>query len=229
MLYLSPGLPINALYVQPSVTPRQTPAPRYPSFRMVTYDRDTGDIIDIHQYYLDISMDNPTWELEYRATEAYDIADLSPVSLDQLVDKFSSEESSPDVFERYYLYNTIMASAGECDEDCKKLHICAITKLDIPEYDDCIAGSGNAVRGSLRTVILLFIVQLWQSLMSWSQATIYGGFILSLNELVESNQNDLFYKKTLEFPMNIYMPGFVQSLHSLNYSDFNLFIDTIFH
>ncbi|XP_786766.1 acid sphingomyelinase-like phosphodiesterase 3b [Strongylocentrotus purpuratus] len=166
ILYDDTGLPINALYVQPSVTPRQTPAPRNPSFRMVTYDRDTGDIIDIHQYYLDISMDKPTWELEYRATEAYNIADLSPVSLDQLVDKFSSEESSPDAFERYYLYNTVMASAGECDEDCRKLHICAITKLDIPEYEDCIAGSGNVVRGSLRTVILLFIVRLWQSLMS---------------------------------------------------------------
>nr|XP_054754080.1 acid sphingomyelinase-like phosphodiesterase 3b [Lytechinus pictus] len=178
VLYDDTGMPINALYVQPAITPRQTPSPRYPSFRMITYDRETGDIIDIDQYYLDISTNNPTWALEYRATEVYDIADLSPLSLHQLVDKFrgdgSISDATTDYFARYYTYNTAMAPAGDCDDDCKRLHICAITELDVPAYENCLEGSGNVVRGSIRNIIILFSINLLKSLLSRSEVITDG-------------------------------------------------------
>ena len=149
MLSLLSGTPINALYIQSAITPRATPAPRNPSFRIMTYDRDTGDIIDIDQYYMDLTSNNPTWSLEYRATSSYEIPDLSPGSLDELVNRFSTEGagSSTDFFDRYYLHNTAMADAGDCDDECKRLHICAITKMDIPDFEDCMSG-GASLLGS---------------------------------------------------------------------------------
>lgn len=46
-----------------------------PSLRLFKYERDTGSLIDIWQYYLNLTEANLAgvahWEIEYKATETY--------------------------------------------------------------------------------------------------------------------------------------------------------------
>ncbi|XP_071487800.1 acid sphingomyelinase-like phosphodiesterase 3b [Diadema antillarum] len=166
VLYAEDGTPVNALYVQPSLTPRNATAlgPRNPSFRVVSYDRATGDVLDIEQYYLDLANSQLTWELEYRATTSYGVSDLSPASLDALIEKFSEgEAASNEIFRRYHGHSTALADVKECDDDCRRYHFCAITNLDYDKYDDCL--SGHAVRkggqiGSLGATIFVLLYNL---------------------------------------------------------------------
>ena len=56
------GRPAVPIFVSPSVTPwrfklstGEIGLPHNPAIRLVTYDRDTGDHLNIQQYYLDLS------------------------------------------------------------------------------------------------------------------------------------------------------------------------------
>ena len=84
-------------------------------------------------------MNKPEWLLEYKATESFNIPDVSPQSLHSLVQKLESQESS--YFEKYYLYNSVSAGREICDEECKTAQICGITKIDFDDYDKCLADS----------------------------------------------------------------------------------------
>ncbi|RMX54292.1 hypothetical protein pdam_00011977 [Pocillopora damicornis] len=73
-------------------------------------------------------MSKPEWVLEYKATDAYRIPDVSPESLHSLVKTFKTPGSSN--FEKYYLYNSVSAGGEKCDEECKTAQICGITEVD---------------------------------------------------------------------------------------------------
>ena len=87
-------------------------------------------------------MNKPDWLIEYKATEALGIPDMSPQSLHSLVQTFKPKGSSS--FRRYYLFNSVSAGGEQCDEDCKTAQICGITKIDFDQYDDCVMGSSKS-------------------------------------------------------------------------------------
>ena len=104
-------------------------------------------------------MDKADWLIEYKATEAFDIPDMSPQSLHSLVQTFKPKGSAS--FRKYYLFNSVSDGVEPCDEDCKTAQICGITEIDFDKYDDCMKGSNTVpshsrfVRFSLTTVAFL--------------------------------------------------------------------------
>ncbi len=100
---------------------------------------------DVWQYFLNLTQANllnkPDWLIEYKATEAFSIPDVSPQSLHSLVQTFKSKESAN--FRKYYLFNSVSAGGEQCDEDCKNAQICGITKIDFDLYDDCLNPPSN--------------------------------------------------------------------------------------
>lgn len=101
---------------------------------------------DVWQYYTNLTqanlMNKPDWLIEYKATEVFNIPDVSPQSLHSLVQTFKSEESSN--FNKYYLYNSVSAGGENCDGNCKTAQICGITKIDFDEYDECLSLSAKS-------------------------------------------------------------------------------------
>ena len=95
---------------------------------------------DVWQCFLNLTqanlMDKPDWLIEYKATEAFSIPDVSPQSLHSLVQTFKPQGSAS--FRKYYLFNSVSAGGEQCDEDCKTAQICGITEIDFDQYEDCV-------------------------------------------------------------------------------------------
>ncbi|CAH1773028.1 unnamed protein product [Owenia fusiformis] len=153
------GIPKGSLFLGPSVTSFRayapTAVPNNPSVRLYTYNRDTGEILDIHQYYLDLAKANEKksaeWLLEYQATKAYNIPDLSPKSLDLLLQSFKKRKSER--FSKYYKYNAVSYDTGiPCVRNaCKATHICSISHLDYDEYNKYFESSLSSEERSVDT------------------------------------------------------------------------------
>jgi len=62
-------------------------------------------------------MDKPDWLLEYKAIEDFNIPDMGPQSLHDLVQTFKPQGSFN--FRKYYLFNSLSAVGQQCDEECK--------------------------------------------------------------------------------------------------------------
>ena len=132
------------MFLAPSVTPwkstRIGASPNNPGIRLYHYDKASGDILDYDQYFLNLTAANAggraDWLLEYKATEAYGVANVSAKNMDQVVKAFFP--SSSEMFHKYYKYNKVSYSAKfDCDPDCRLGHICAIMNISYPEFDKC--------------------------------------------------------------------------------------------
>ena len=100
---------------------------------------------DVWQYFLNLTqanlIDKPDWLLEYKATEDFNIPDVSPQSLHDLVQTFKPQGSSN--FLKYYLFNSVSAGGEQCDEECKTGQLCGITEIDFDQYDACLQDSSR--------------------------------------------------------------------------------------
>ena len=95
-------------------------------------------------------MDKPDWLLEYKATEDFNIPDVSPQSLHDLVQTFKTQGSSN--FLKYYLFNSVSAGGEQCDEECKTGQLCGIAKIDFDQYDACLQDSSTFTVSSTSSV-----------------------------------------------------------------------------
>ncbi|XP_070571497.1 acid sphingomyelinase-like phosphodiesterase 3b [Ptychodera flava] len=154
---------VSSLLLAPAVTPWNTTlsgvGPNNPGIRLLEFDRDTWEILDIKQYYLNLSKtessSEPEWILEYSAAEEYNIPDVTTESLQKLVDSFGDKES--DNFQKYYLYNSVSYDQGKCDDQCKTEQICAITKVDFEDYSTCLAeGAVDGVNPLVASAFFVF-------------------------------------------------------------------------
>ena len=152
MSYIA-GEPVTVLLVAPSVTPwraRITPTiikqARNPALRSIIYDTETLQILDVQQYFVNLTDANlkgeVNWELEYSFTNSYNVVDVSPQSIKGLLDDFKTEAEHRK-FMTYYDHVTVMVNHPEsvpksCDCNCKRGHICSIQHVDVTAYDKCI-------------------------------------------------------------------------------------------
>ena len=94
---------------------------------------------DLLQYYTNLTQANirgtPRWILEYKATSAFSIPDVTTQSLHKLAETF--KEVGSENFKKYYKFNSVSYDE-ECNDTCKVSQICAITKVDFDEYDGCV-------------------------------------------------------------------------------------------
>ncbi|XP_075869159.1 cyclic GMP-AMP phosphodiesterase SMPDL3A [Nelusetta ayraudi] len=143
------GKPVNSLFVSPAVTPIKSvlePYSNNPAYRMYLYDTSDFSVLDIWQYYLNLTEANreqrSDWRLEYTMSKAFGLADLRPASLLQLGRSFQKPSSGS--FARYFSHFMVGYDRSiVCKDDCKVDQVCAVLYLDQPSYSKCIAAGGK--------------------------------------------------------------------------------------
>ncbi|XP_005990512.1 acid sphingomyelinase-like phosphodiesterase 3a isoform X2 [Latimeria chalumnae] len=138
------GNPINSLFVAPAVTPIKDAleiTSNNPGFRLYKYNSKDYSMLDLWQYYLNLTeanaKDKPEWRLEYIMTQAYGIKDLQPQSLYELSKQFQVAKS--ELFKKYYHYFLVSSNNRFfCESICQVYQVCAILYLDSASYRDCI-------------------------------------------------------------------------------------------
>ena len=141
------GVAVNSAFMAPSLTPNYDVNP---SVRLYKYNRDTASIMDIQQYHLNLTQANidnkANWTLEYTATQAYGLPDLSLPSLQKLVDSFKPDDSS--TFSDYYKFFLSGNIEAEFNQTIKEKFICSATKVDFDEYYKCIGVNRSMVEAN---------------------------------------------------------------------------------
>ncbi|CAH1154744.1 unnamed protein product [Phaedon cochleariae] len=170
VIYGDNGRPISWAMLAPSVTPRRSnEGMNNPGLRLYKFDKDTGQVFDYTQFYLDLSTVNPKenrqveWQVEYNFSTYYSINEISPVSLHALADKFTQDNpQGNNVFYKYYKANSVRINNNPttgCDSTCVHQHYCAITRLDYEAFRHCMQTAPSALSASsslaTRPVVLL--------------------------------------------------------------------------
>ncbi|XP_028808851.1 cyclic GMP-AMP phosphodiesterase SMPDL3A isoform X3 [Denticeps clupeoides] len=138
------GEPVNSLFVTPALTPikdADEPYSNNPGVRMYQYSPEDYRLLDIWQYYLNLTEANqeesPDWKLEYIMTKAFEITDIEPRSLHELALRMQPPDSR--AFHEYF--NHFMVSYSDsisCKGDCKTVQVCSIRFLDRDSYSKCL-------------------------------------------------------------------------------------------
>ncbi|NXG55566.1 ASM3B phosphodiesterase, partial [Hemiprocne comata] len=165
MFYSDTGSPINVMFLAPGVTPWKTTLPgvnngaNNPGIRVIDYDPDTLQVLDMVTYYLNLTRANmvaSTWEEEYRLTEAFQVPDGSVHSMQMVLEGISKD---PRVLQRYYEFNSVKYDLSPCEEACRVDHVCAIREVDFAKYKECTSSTGSAI-ASVWLLFFCFLVGL---------------------------------------------------------------------
>ncbi|NXX80832.1 ASM3B phosphodiesterase, partial [Urocolius indicus] len=168
MFYNHTGSPINVMFLAPGVTPWKTTLPgvkngaNNPGIRVIHYDPDTLQVLDMVTYYLNLTQANlmaskqeegfPVWEEEYRLTEAFQVPDGSAQSMQTVLGRISQE---PHYLQQYYEFNSVQYDLSPCEEPCRLDHVCAIREVDFTRYNECVQTGSSAPATS--TALLLSV------------------------------------------------------------------------
>ncbi|NXX49835.1 ASM3B phosphodiesterase, partial [Tricholaema leucomelas] len=157
MFYSDTGSPISVMFLAPGVTPWKTTLPgvtngaNNPGIRVIDYDPDTLQVLDMVTYYLNLTHANmmastgqeevPVWEEEYRLTEAFQVPNGSVGSMQAVLEKLSEDAGS---LQQYHELNSVRYDCSPCGEGCRLDHLCAIREVDFTKYSQCVRGSSPA-------------------------------------------------------------------------------------
>jgi len=136
LMYDSNNNTINAQLIAPSVT---TETDINPSFRIYMYDKNTFEILDVFQYYMNVTQANidnyPTWNLTYQATIEYGIPDLTPTSLQSLYYRLTTD---PNLFQKYFNnFQSLVCDGQSCTGSCRISMLCSIVGTTTTLYNNC--------------------------------------------------------------------------------------------
>ncbi|XP_069830995.1 cyclic GMP-AMP phosphodiesterase SMPDL3A [Dendropsophus ebraccatus] len=139
--------PVGSAFVAPAVTPIKSASEsesNNPGFRLYQYDNNDYSLKDLWHYYLNLTDANLSkkalWKLEYIMTKEYNIKNLQPESLQDLVTRFQTPQSVE--FQNYYKnYLVNFDAPSGCENLCKKRQVCAIQYVDASSYIKCIISS----------------------------------------------------------------------------------------
>ncbi|KAJ8316809.1 hypothetical protein KUTeg_004713 [Tegillarca granosa] len=147
-VYFKNDKPVMSQFCAPSVTPwrykipGRTGPPHNPGVRLIKYNRDSGEHLELVQYYMDLpktnKMLNPEWEVEYTLPKDYGMSDLSPGSFGKLLTKMSQSESME--FKNYMKWKIVSAvntDEPKCDINCKSSYICSLKTVDPQLFNKC--------------------------------------------------------------------------------------------
>ncbi|XP_016159210.1 PREDICTED: acid sphingomyelinase-like phosphodiesterase 3b [Ficedula albicollis] len=157
MFYSDTGAPINVMFLAPGVSPWKTTLPgvsngaNNPAIRVIDYDQDTLQVLDMVTYYLNLTRANmvgsareeefPVWEEEYRLTEAFQVPDGSAPSMQMVLERISR---SPHYLQLYYEFNSARYDLEPCQQECRVDHLCAIREVDFVKYNECVKTNSSA-------------------------------------------------------------------------------------
>uniref|UniRef100_A0A3Q2H9K1 Sphingomyelin phosphodiesterase acid like 3B n=1 Tax=Equus caballus TaxID=9796 RepID=A0A3Q2H9K1_HORSE len=151
MFYDDAGAPISVMFLTPGVTPWKTTLPgvvngaNNPGIRVFEYDQATLSLQDMVTYFVNLSQANaqgaPSWELEYRVTEAYGVPNASTRSMHAALDRIANDQGA---LQRYYAYNSVSYDLQACGEACRTEHVCALREVAFDAYSACLRAPGAA-------------------------------------------------------------------------------------
>lgn len=119
--------PISVAFLSPSAT---TTTNLNPGYRVYSIDASTYRVLDHRTVILNMTQANAEaraaadlkWLREYDARDAYALAELSPSSWSELIDRFESDDA---LFQRYIkYYHKSQERAGKCEGKCKSGMLC---------------------------------------------------------------------------------------------------------
>ncbi|XP_077366684.1 cyclic GMP-AMP phosphodiesterase SMPDL3A [Festucalex cinctus] len=137
--------PVNSLFVSPAVTPIRDflePYSNNPAVRLYFYHKQDFGILDMWQYFLNLTEANlkqrADWKLEYAMADAYGLPDLRPDSLFRLaLSLWLLPEAS--AFDAYFARYTVgYDNRPRCRGRCKVLQLCSMSFLDQNSYAACV-------------------------------------------------------------------------------------------
>jgi len=134
--------PVAVAWVTPSVTPFTY---LNPSFRVFEYDSSTLEVLDYHQYHLDLNKTNESgiakWELYYSAKSAYGLKDMSPASWENLINVFRNDDALFQLWnQRHYAGYW---GTGPCTGGCKSDTLCAFESSTFKDMFECTGKEYN--------------------------------------------------------------------------------------
>lgn len=168
------GTTVGSFFVAPAVTPWETTLPgvmggagNNPGVRLVQYNRTSAAVINVLQYYLNLTQANSQpqtmaqWILAYNATDYYGQPDMTTASLKNLVDHMWTDDA---LFEKYYKANGLYFDVNEkWSSETRSVHCCAITQLDYKNYTTCRQPTASKSSLSNRSAISLLLLLLFCS------------------------------------------------------------------
>ncbi|VDN97462.1 unnamed protein product [Rodentolepis nana] len=121
-----------------------------PRIRIFNYSVNTPDtslpssleIQDFHQFYADISNTKTPWDLEYVATKAYNLSNLSGSSIKGLLDSFENDQELWCSYWNHELGIGMAHNSGPCPQlnstrHCR--HMCSLRHVHFPALDECLS------------------------------------------------------------------------------------------
>lgn len=155
-----------------------------PSFRVVTYDSETGDLLDYHVRYLDLAMtvtttssimedasgndttttgDNttaPFWKQGPSFTEAYQVPDMSLQSLELIVKDLQNSTDHSVYWEALLNRLHVYTHGSEvCNANCRIEWACTLTSMFLSEYHVCLYES-HVENDPLLVVVVVLLLAL---------------------------------------------------------------------
>ena len=106
--------------------------------------------VEMETYYLNITKanieDKATWELYHTYTEAFDMPDLSPMSILKYSERVQNDEETAKYYRNMrYVGGGTMDLDKKCDyEHCRKTHYCQISTSDFDEELACMFTAGQS-------------------------------------------------------------------------------------
>ncbi|XP_051908024.1 acid sphingomyelinase-like phosphodiesterase 3a [Hippocampus zosterae] len=136
--------PVNSVFVAPAVTPIRSfsePYSNNPAVRLYFYDKRDFGILDLWQYFLNLTEANleqrANWKLEYIMTKAFGMPDLRPPNLLQLAVRLWLPPNA--AFDTYFAHFTVSYDGRpSCQGECKILQLCSMLHLDQARYGACV-------------------------------------------------------------------------------------------
>lgn len=157
-------------FCAPSVTPWRHFYPPHtplgpahnPGIRLIAYDRKSGDVIDIFQYYIDLPNVNKNeftiWNTEYDYIKDYGIFDMSPKSVKELITRMENRESSEfQLFHKYWAVSVNENLRENCDDACHSRFYCSFLHVDYEKFKECFDNKVSAGQQASGDTIFVFI------------------------------------------------------------------------
>ncbi|ODM96222.1 Sphingomyelin phosphodiesterase [Orchesella cincta] len=142
---------ISPVWIGASLTPYTNLNPGYKIFTIdgARGAESTWNIIDHETWIYNLTDANlnphlpPRWYKLYQATEAFEIPDMSPESLNNFVQRMSSNITAFNTYYRLYHKATDAALDEGCDNLCRKRILCGIVTPHYGEHKMCLQLQSN--------------------------------------------------------------------------------------
>lgn len=148
----NPAVPI---FIAPAIVPGLN---NNPSYRLINYDKNSYDLINYEQYFLNLTKANlvgeTDWELEYDFLKDYRLSDLSAESLYKLQQQILTNET---LFQFYYSLNSAK-KLFYCDTEsnCRQMQLCALQFLRFDDYSTCMNANQTSLEPSKTSITTTF-------------------------------------------------------------------------